>query len=157
ALALHRGREIETATRFAARAADDVVQIGPDAVGAAFFECVTGLALPRGSLALFHRRLGQQCFDRLLRLLGGAGFLARALLLDRDVVARLARLLRCKNGAGSDIERQRDEASAEDCAKDLVEFEGIHRNSAPGAGLDRAGRVTVRALAAAMRYRFASP
>ena len=64
--------------------------------------------------------------------IGGAVSLAAAssrppLLLDRDRVAGLGRLLGRENGAGADIERERDQAGAEDGAEDLVEFEGIHR------------------------------
>ncbi len=154
--ALHRRRIIET--RFGCpRSVYDTPQIGPDPIGAAFLKGMTSLALSCGGLALFDRGLGQERLDRLLRLLGRARFLTLALLLDGDVVARLARLLGRENGAGSDIERERDQAGGKDSAKDLVEFEGVHRNSAPGAGLDSAGRVTVRTLAAAIRYRFASP
>src|ERR1035441_3779692 len=79
---------------------------------------MAGLALLGGGLAFFYRCGGHHRLNRLLRFLG------------RDRVAGLGRLLGRENGAGPDIERERDQAGAKNGAQDLVEFEGIHRNEA---------------------------
>ena len=42
---------------------------------------------------------------------------------------------------GADIERKHDQTGAEYGAEDFVQFEGIHRNSAPEAGRNGAERI----------------
>jgi len=138
ALGLHRGREFEAAA-FPALAADDAPKIWADPVGAALLDGMTSLALLGGRFALVDRGLGQPHRQRLFfrdRL-----FLPAFPALDRDGVAGLGRLLRREQGAGADIEREHDQAGAEDGAEDFVELEGIHRNSAPKAGRDGAERI----------------
>ena len=97
---------------------------------------MAGLALLGRSLTFFHRGFRKQRLDRLIRLLRGGGALLSAGFLDRDVKARLCRLLRRKNGSRGDIEREQNEAGTEDGAEDLVELEGIHRKTAPEGGRD---------------------
>src|SRR5262249_60100351 len=134
ALALHRGREIESATGFAARAAHDIPQVWPNAVRSALLEGMAGLALLGRRLTFFHRGFRKQRLDRLIRLLRGGCALLSAGFLDRDVKTRLCRLLRRKNRSPRDIEREQKETGTEDGAQDLVWFEGIHRRTAPEAG-----------------------
>src|SRR6185437_15479519 len=129
-------RKIETAPALAAIAADDIPEIGTDSIGSAFFEGVASLALFGSRLTFFHRSLRKQGFDRLLWLLGRAGLLARALLLNSDIEPGLGRFVRREERACPDVEREHDQAGAENGAENLVEFEGIHRIAAPGAGRD---------------------
>src|SRR5664279_912494 len=120
---------------------------------------MAGLALLGGRLAFFHRCVGHHRLHRLLGLLGG-GRPRGARLLGRDRVAGLGRLLGRENGAGPDIERERDQAGTEDRAKDLVELEGIHRIEAPEENIkpagDGFGANSAPRSKAADRYRFAS-
>src|SRR5665213_1854467 len=142
ALGLHGGGEVEAAAILAALVADDIPQVGADPVRAALFEGVTGLALLGSRLALFDRGLGQQHFDRLLRLLGGG--LVRGGLFHRDGVTGLGRLFRYENRPGADAERERDQTGTKNGAKDFVQFEGIHRIRLPKGARSGTGWVVRR-------------
>ena len=99
----------------AAFVTDDIPQVGSDAVRAAFFEGMAGLALLGGGLTLFDRRLGQPHGDR-HDLRRGLFLFPAFVALHRDRIARLSRLFRREQRAGGDIEGEQKQAGAEDSA-----------------------------------------
>src|SRR5581483_10910230 len=88
-----------------------------------------GLALFGGIGAPLRRGARQKDLDRLRRR--GRGLAVRRMLIDGDGIAGLGGLLRSENGARRDVQRDDEKAGAKDGAEHFVEFERVHRKSAP--------------------------
>ena len=136
ALALHRRRVVESGFGRARAVSTIFHRVGADAVRAALLEGMAGLALLGRRLAFFHRGFGKQRFDRLLGLLVAAPPFSSPASLTAMSKPGFAGFCGAKTAPAAMLSASKIKAGAEDGAEDLVEFEGIHRKAAPGAGRD---------------------